>query len=202
MTAPAEGGRVVHLALAGVHSHLRSSLCASCPEGPTGCCAGPPAVAWADIGRIVSLGGTAWLLAQIAAGDMRPVARGLAMRRVENRESNATVWAMKCVYHGPGGCTIAPEQRSATCNYYLCDAAFADAGEGDGQHPDVARARRGHEAITMLYGRWDLELSSRVDARYPEGLPASWDAAFLGWLCEEWQSLVAASRRDLRRLGR
>ena len=190
---------MIHLALAGPHSHLRSSLCARCPEGPTGCCAGPPAVAWSDLGRIVSLGGAAWLLAQIAAGDMRPVPRGLAMRRVENHGENRAVWSMKCVYHGEAGCTIAPELRSATCNYYLCDAAFEDAGEG-GPDPAVARARRAHDALTMLYGRWDLALSERVGERFPDG--PVWDAAFLDWLAAEWRTLVAASRRELDRLGR
>ena len=43
---------MIRLELAGVHSLLLSPLCARCPHGRAGCCEAPPAVAWADIGRI------------------------------------------------------------------------------------------------------------------------------------------------------
>lgn len=193
-------GGTIHLTSAGAHTRLFSTLCAACPQGSTGCCAGPPAVAWSDIGRIVALGGRDWLLAQIARGDLRPVVRGLMLRRVENPDAGEGGWRVKCVYHGEGGCTIPPERRSATCNYYICDDAFADAGEAEGATPpETARARAVHEALTALYGRWDLELSEQIQARHPDGAP--WDAGFLDWLGAEYERRVRASRREIRRLG-
>ena len=48
---------MIRLDLVGPHTHLYSTLCGRCPQGPAGCCASPPAVAWADIGRITALGG-------------------------------------------------------------------------------------------------------------------------------------------------
>src|SRR5262245_25470840 len=47
---------VIRLEVLGAHTHLHSTLCRRCPQGPAGCCAAPPAVAWADIGRISALG--------------------------------------------------------------------------------------------------------------------------------------------------
>jgi len=182
------------LELSGADTRLGSTLCARCPQGAAGCCASPPAVAWADLGRIVAHGGAGWLLEEIASGRLRAGGRGLLIRRV----APATGEGARCAYHGPAGCTIAPGRRSATCNYYLCDDGFEEAGEGRGD-PDAARGREAHEALTALYGRWDIELGERVRGRWPEGPP--WDAAFLTWLGEEHRRQVGRARRALRRLS-
>lgn len=179
---------MIRLALAGAHTHLTSPLCARCPQGSTGCCAAPPVVAWADLGRIVSLGGRDWLLAEIAAGRLRPCPRGLAIDRVENPDAAATGWPRRCVYHGAKGCTIAPERRSATCNYYVCDDAFEHAE----RRGDPSVARRVHDRLTELYARWDLELAAQV------GEP-SWDAAFLDALGAAFERLARDAGRDLVR---
>lgn len=199
---------MIRLEVLGQHTHLHSTLCGQCPQGPAGCCASPPAVAWADIGRITALGGGDWLLGEMRAGNLRPAPRGLAIRRSEAtapeprdpREGDRAelrAWPRKCVYHGPTGCTVPSDRRSATCNYYLCDDAFEAGGEGRG---DIiaARARRAHEALTDLYGRWDLELAARIEARFPGGPP--WDKAFFLWLAEQCAELEGASRRELRAL--
>src|SRR5258706_9512606 len=106
------GRSMIRLELLGAHTRVHATLCARCPQGPTGCCAGPPGVEWSDVGRIVSLGGVDWLLAQIASGALRPGARGLLLARVARRDAGA--WPERCVYHGPEGCTIPPDRRAST----------------------------------------------------------------------------------------
>lgn len=188
---------MIRLELLGAHTHIHSPVCAQCPQGPAGCCASPPGVEWSDVGRIVSLGGLDWVLAELASGRLRPGPRGLLMLRSEAREDEHGAWPRKCVYHGPGGCTIDVAQRAATCNYYLCDDAFALGGEATGE-PTALTARAAHEALVALLGGWDRAIAARVEACWPAG-PA-WDAPFLGWLGEEYHRLVRASRRALRPL--
>jgi hypothetical protein len=186
---------MIRLELLGAHTRVHATLCARCPQGPTGCCAGPPGVEWSDVGRIVSLGGLDWLLAQIASGALRPGGRGLLMKRVARQDAGA--WPERCVYHGPGGCTIPAERRASTCNYYVCDDAFADGGELTGD-PAATAGRRGMDTLVALYGGWDRAIAERGRARFPEGPP--WDAGFLGWLGEEFERLAAGARRELRAL--
>lgn len=189
---------MIRLELNREHTRLHSSLCFQCPHGPTGCCASPPGVDWSDVGRIVTLGGREWLLEQIAAGALRPGPRGLLLRRVENREANAGVWPTKCVYHGPQGCTIPPDRRAATCNYYICDDAFLFGGENEGNDAAVF-GREAHATLMALFGRWDLELMAGVEARWPGGAP--WDADFLDWVAGEFRRLIRRDRRELKQLG-
>lgn len=188
---------MIRLELNGAHTRLHSSLCYECPHGMTGCCASPPGVDWSDIGRIVTLGGRDWLLAEVAAGRLRTGARGLLLQRVANDQRNAGVWPTKCVYHGSQGCTIAPERRAATCNYYICDDAFLWAGENQAD-PDAVLGRELHATLMALYGRWDLEILERVNERWPGGPP--WDAAFLDWLGAEFSRLQRGARGELRQL--
>lgn len=182
---------------AGVHTRLHAGLCYQCPHGSTGCCASPPGVDWSDIGRIVSLGGREWLLEQLAAGNLRTGERGLLLKRVENDQGNAGTWPTKCVYHGPSGCTIRPELRAATCNYYLCDEAFLWGGEPAGR-PEAVKAREAHATLMALYGRWDLEIMEQVKRGWPEGAP--WDADFLDWVSERYTKLVRRDRKELANL--
>lgn len=188
---------MIRLEVLGQHTHLFSTLCGRCPQGPAGCCASPPAVAWADIGRITAKGGLDWLLDEMRAGNLRPAPRGLAIRRSEESEDDRGGWPRKCAYHGPEGCTVPSDRRSATCNYYLCDDAFEAGGESRGD-PTAARARRAHDALTDLYGRWDLELAARISVRFPEG--PRWDKEFFSWIAEQCAELERASRRELRPL--
>lgn len=189
---------MIRVERAGVEARLHSTLCAECPHGPTGCCASPPGVDWADIGRIVSRGGAQWLLGEIAAGNLRPGPRGLLLRRVPNPGANAGVWPTKCVYHGTQGCTIPPDRRAATCNYYLCEEAFLAGGENQGD-PAAREARAAHDTLVRLYGQWDLELQAAVEARWPAGPP--WDEPFLAWVGEAWRRLVARDRAVWQALG-
>ncbi len=187
----------IRLELGGEHTRLHSTLCYQCPHGMTGCCASPPGVDWSDIGRIVTLGGRDWLLEQVAAGNLRTGARGLLLKRVANDQANAGVWPTKCVYHGPQGCTIPPDRRAATCNYYICDDAFLVGGENQGD-PDAVAGREAHAVLMALYGRWDLEILAKVEERWPGGPP--WDAAFLDWVGDEYRRQVKRDRRDLKGL--
>jgi hypothetical protein len=188
---------MIRVEKAGEHTRLHSTLCFECPHGPTGCCASPPGVDWSDIGRIVALGGRDWLLEAMAAGNLRPGPRGLLLKRIENQEANAGVWPTKCVYHGPRGCTIAPERRAATCNYYICDDAFAVGGENQGD-PEAVAGREAHALLMALYGRWDLEIMERVQERWPGGPP--WDAGFLDWVEAKFSRRIRSARRDLKPL--
>jgi len=185
---------MIRLELLGEHTHIHSTTCAQCPQGPTGCCASPPGVEWSDLGRIVTLGGADFLMGELASKNLRPGPRGLLIRRSEPQGE----WPRKCVYHGPQGCTIAAPHRAATCNYYLCDDAFILGGEATGE-PVALKARAAHEALVELLGSWDRAIAARVEASWPDGPP--WDAHFLGWLGEEYRRLVKASRRAPRSLS-
>lgn len=178
---------MIRLRRDGPHTHLEADLCARCPQGSTGCCAAPPVVAWADLGRIVLLGGRDWLLSELSAGRLYPCPRGLALSRVDNPDAEATGRAKKCVYHGPVGCTVAADRRSATCNYYVCDEAWDAAG---GLAPrDLRAARATQERLTASYAEWDLVLGARVRARWPAGVV--FDEALLDWLGEQLRELWA-----------
>jgi len=156
--------------------------------GPTGCCASPPGIEWSDLGRIIALGGKAFLLEQLAAGALRSGRRGLLIERVAPHQG-----AMKrCVYHGPEGCTIAPERRAATCNYYVCEDALVEGGDAE------AAGRQALDTLVALYGRWDLEMAERIEARWPEGPP--WDEGFLDWLAGELGRVTGEAREALRKL--
>jgi hypothetical protein len=181
---------MIHLDLAGPDTRLCSTLCAACPVGPTGCCTAPPEHDWSDIGRVVAHGGRDFLLAEIARGNLVPVARGLTIRRVKKRESPLAPRRSKCVYHGAEGCTIAPGLRPATCNYFLCDDAYREGGEGRGDGSAVA-ARAAHGALAGLYQGWDRALGEAVRTRWPEGVP--WDGAFLDWLGAAYTALATAT---------
>jgi hypothetical protein len=160
----------IRLALAPPHTRIHADLCGRCPQGSTGCCAAPPVFAWADLGRIVVLGGREWLLDEIAAGRLYPCARGLAITRVDNPDAAESGRAKKCGYHGSSGCTIGEDRRSATCNYFVCDDAFDDAHAEE--LGTTRRARKVHARLTEDYGRWDLEIAARLG-----GTPPRWDRA-------------------------
>jgi hypothetical protein len=179
---------MIRLELAGAHTRLHSTLCSACPQGPTGCCASPPGVEWSDIGRIVSLGGAGWLLEQMAAGTLRAGPRGLLILRVAPQGSDGQAPSKRCAFHGPEGCTIPPWRRAATCNYYICDDAFAHGGEPRGD-PAALAGREAHDALVDLYGNWDLGLADRIHAAWPDGPP--WNQDFLHWLGREYARLAA-----------
>lgn len=152
MSAPEEPSKPrVHLVLLGPHTRVVATLCAACPSGPAGCCAAPPGLSWADIGRIESLGGGAWLIAEIRAGRLRRGPRGLIIDRMEMEGGGR-----KCIYHGPEGCTVSPDRRSAACNYYICGDALEDGG------PDVVAAEAACLSWTAQYAAWDEVLSAEV----------------------------------------
>lgn len=185
--------KMFRVELAGIDSLLLTPLCRRCPHGRAGCCAAPPAVAWTDIGRIVRLGGRDFLLAEMLAKRLVPSPRGLSIQRIAANDD----FPARCTYLSPTGCVLEPRRRSATCNYYVCDEAFVLAEEaGD---PSVPSARIAHERIADLLGQCDIELSARVDARFPD--KPSWDAAFLDWIAAQLDELLQGRRRELKRLG-
>lgn len=143
----------MHLVLLGPHTRVVASLCAACPSGPAGCCAAPPGLSWADIGRIAALGGAAWVAREMRAGRLRRGPRGLIIERVDPAGDDAR----KCVYHAAGeGCTVPADRRSAACNYYVCGDALA--GEGT----EVIAAEAACRAWTAQYATWDEILSDEV----------------------------------------
>lgn len=170
---------MIRLELLGPHTHLLSTTCAACPHNAAGCCVSPPDHGWSDVGRVVLGGGRAFLLEQIAAKNLSPVARGLAVRRVRGRTTSLEPRQKKCVYHGAQGCTIASSRRPSTCNYFLCEDAYRDAGEARGE-PGAVAARRAQAALAALYARWNRELEEEIAELFPGGPP--WDAEFLDWL--------------------
>jgi hypothetical protein len=192
---------MIRLEVLGPHTHLLATTCAACPHNAAGCCVSPPDHGWSDVGRVVLGGGRAFLLEQIAARNLLPGARGLAVRRVRGRATSLGPRQKKCVYHGPEGCTIASSRRPSTCNYFLCEDAYREAGEAQGE-PAAVAARRAQGALAALYAAWNRELDAQIAALFPEG-PA-WDAAFLDWLGAAIEarlreaSRAAASAMDVR----
>ncbi len=170
---------MLRLALAGPHTQIVSSLCAKCPHAAAGCCVGPPPLDWSDIGRIVARGGRDWLLEQLAARRVTPDARGLVIARVKGVASPGGPRVLKCTFHGPEGCTIPPERRSATCNYYVCDSVLEEDRPGD--------ARRTKEDLAKRFEAWDTILTREVAERFPEGVV--YDAALFDWLGERFTAL-------------
>ena len=170
----------------GPHLQILSTLCAECPHSPAGCCVAPPRLDWSDVGRVVALGGRDWLLAEIAAGRLRPVERGLVIRRRKAVPREGGPKVATCAYHGPAGCTIPADRRAATCNYYVCEDALQKGG------PAEAEARVAHDALVARFSAWDEELHAEVRARYPEG--PSWDEVFLGWLGDAYRARAPETR--------
>jgi hypothetical protein len=143
--------RSVHLVLLGPHTRVVASLCASCPTGPAGCCASPPELSWADIGRIASLAGAAWVALEMRKGHLRRGPRGLLLQRIE-----VEPYPRKCVYHGEHGCTVPPDRRSAACNYYVCGDVLASAG------PEAVGAEAAWTAWMAQYATWDEILAAEL----------------------------------------
>jgi hypothetical protein len=168
----------VRLELLGAHTRLLSDLCARCPHSPYGCCISPPDLDWSDVGRIVALGGRDFLLAQIASKNLVPVGHGLRIRRVRRREGPSLPREHKCVFHGAAGCTIAPDQRPATCNYFLCEDALSAGGDEDAA--GRRRAEQAHALLRASYEHLDREIAARVVAEPPDAI--RWDANFLDGL--------------------
>ena len=165
---------MLHLTIAGPDTKLLSSLCAACPYSPAGCCVAPPRLDLSDVGRIVAHGGRDWLLAEIAAKRIAAGERWLNVARPKRPLVPGGAREAACVYHAATGCTIPHDRRSATCNYYLCDAARA--GDGD----DAALARATHDELVAKFVAWDEEIGRRVAASWPDG--TTFDAPFLDWL--------------------
>jgi hypothetical protein len=180
---------MIHLEIAGPHTRLGSTLCGECPQGNTGCCAGPPELDWADIGRVVALGGRDFLLAEIASGNLLTGPGGLQIRRVRKRTTSADPRRARCVYHTATGCSIAPSLRSATCNYYLCEDAFVHGGMRRGD-PSALAARATHASLREQFSLWNSHLAERVRAECPEG--PKWSPAFFDWLGAELLAIAPA----------
>ena len=164
----------LRLTIAGPDTKLLSSLCSACPYSPAGCCVAPPRLDLSDIGRIVAHGGRDWLLGEIAAKRIVVGERWLSVTRPKRPLVPGGPREAACAYHSATGCTIPHDRRSATCNYYLCDAAR------DGDDADSARARAVHDDLVAKFVGWDAEITRRLNATWPAG-PA-FDATFLDWL--------------------
>lgn len=170
----------IQLVRRGPHSAILSPLCASCPYSPAGCCVAPPRLDLADIGRIVALGGRDWLLEEVAAGRLTVAERWLVIRREKRVPRADGPRVATCTYHGPRGCTIDPDRRAATCNYYVCEEALTRGGES-------ARARVLHAELVETYVRWEAELTRRLAEEWPDGFRV--DAPLLDWLGAAFEAL-------------
>jgi hypothetical protein len=176
---------VLRLVVQGPQSLVLSTLCTSCPHSQAGCCAAPPRITLADLGRIVALGGRDWLLQELAEGRLARGERWLFIRRPARPLAPGGEPLAACVYLGPGGCTIPHDRRSATCNYYVCEDALSepDALAGD--------ARALQQALLDAFVRWDAELSQQADQAFSDGITL--DATFLDWLGARFEELAASS---------
>src|SRR4051812_41490990 len=152
---------MIRLELLGAHTRVHATLCNACPQGPAGCCASPPGVEWSDLGRIVALGGAAWIQEQLAAGNLKRGGRALNIRRREADDAGPR----RCVYHAGRGCTIAVSLRTATCNFYVCEDAFSNEDRGRIED-DAAAGRAAVETLMRTHGAWDAEIAERVRARW------------------------------------
>ena len=175
---------MIRLEIVGPTTHLLATTCAACPHNAAGCCVSPPVHGWADVGRVVLGGGKAFLQDQLAAKNLHPTSRGLALRRARGRHSGTEPRQNKCVYHGATGCTLASSLRPSTCNYYLCEEAYREAGEPRGE-PDAVAARQAQTPLAGLYSAWNRELAARIAELWPEG--PSWSEGFLDWLGTEME---------------
>jgi hypothetical protein len=137
---------------------VTTPLCAACPHSPAGCCAAPPRIALADLGRIVHHGGKDFLVAELAAGRLVH-GPGDAWLNYPRRLHASGVLA--CGYLGSAGCVLPPTRRSTTCNAYVCDEALDRAPSED--EPERVRANR--DALEACLADWDAELA----ARWPDG---------------------------------
>ena len=179
----------LQLTIAGPDTKLLSSLCSACPYSPAGCCVAPPRLDLSDIGRIVAHGGRDWLLEEIAAKRIVTGERWLSVTRPKRPLVPGGAREAACVYHASTGCTIPHDRRSATCNYYLCDAASNGDGDGDDADAESARrARETHDELVASFVAWDAEITRRLNATWPDG--PTFDAAFLDWLGETFTELA------------
>lgn len=179
---------MIRLVAAGEHTTILSTLCAECPYSPAGCCTAPPRVDLSDVARIVRLGGRDWLIGEIAAGRLFARGHWLVLRREKKVPRPGGPRVAACVYLGDRGCTLEPDRRAATCNYYVCDQALERGG------PEAGRARAAHAELVERFGAWDAALAERVREAFPEGPP--WDAAFLDWLGERFAELSRDGTAD------
>lgn len=184
----------IQIAPGGVHTRIHASLCTQCPHNKAGCCAAPPALAWADIGRIAHLGGADFLRNEMEQGRLSPSPLGLAIQRQPASEVLGVLFPPRCVYLGPRGCTLDEKHRSATCSFYVCEEALAV--EGDRQRAD--KARDICEILTERFGAWDTELAREIAMQFPEGPP--WTGVFFSWLQKRFEALLRRDQRKLRRL--
>lgn len=184
----------IRLKLDGAHTRIHAELCTQCPHSAAGCCAAPPAVAWTDIGRIASLNGIAFLLIELESGRLRPSPLGLAIQRQAPGELSGISMPARCIYLSKTGCVLEEGQRSATCNYYVCEEAL---NEGGGPK-HIQKTRRAYETLSALYAQWDIALGKSVHSRYPQGPP--WDRAFLMELKEAFEELLKDHAGKLKKL--
>jgi hypothetical protein len=189
---------MIRLPVASEHPQLASTLCTECPQGPVGCCVGPPDHSRSDVAALVARGDRDFLLAEIAAGNLTPRASGLALRLVRRRESATTPRRRKCVYHRLGGCTLPPSRRPGTCNHFLCTDAYARACEGHGDGV-AEEARAIHGSFVAASVSQSRALGERIVEAFPEGPP--WDAAFLDGLAAGGVWSTSASPRSADERG-
>jgi Fe-S-cluster containining protein len=183
--APARPARVT-LALAGPHTRILSSLCARCPYSPSGCCTSPPPFDWADLARVAALGGVPFLREQIALGNLTVTPQGLRIRRTKGRPQPGQRRHLRCVFLGPEGCSIDPDRRPATCNYYVCEEGLGGPVRGP---VDAGAPFFAHATLRELWRRWNEAVEARVAATWPAG--PGWDDAFFSWLVALLRELEA-----------
>jgi hypothetical protein len=138
------------------------------------------------LGRVLAHGGVDWLIDEIAAGRLAPASDGLVIRERRGIARPGGPRMTKCTYHDLHGCTILPERRPATCNYFVCEAALT--GDDGSSVPEAGRVRSLQAALAAQFERWDAVLAAHVAVAWPDGAP--FDSAFFAWLGARFDALA------------
>lgn len=153
------------LTVLGAHTHLHSTLCMACPYETAGCCTSPPPYDWADVARVLSLGGLSHFESALARGHLRPTPDGFTIRRKKRKDRPNEAKTARCVFHGVEGCTIDARVRPATCNYYVCDAGL---GGPPDQNPRGEEPYMVYAVLRELWSRWNVDIAQRVSEAFPD----------------------------------
>lgn len=173
------------LTVQGAHTHFHSTLCARCPYHVAGCCSHPPPYDWADVARVLSLGGRAHLERSLADEKLFLEAGGLRFATPKVKASPRAPRTARCVFLGERGCVLDPREKPAVCNYYVCDEALGGPPE---RNPRGAEAYFAYALVRELWTRWTAEIARVVADRYPDG-PTVLDDALVALLTRTFARL-------------
>jgi hypothetical protein len=172
------------LTVLGAHTHLHATACSACPHHVFGCCSHPPPYDWADVARVLSLGGRAHLEGALARGDLTLTRGGLRFATPKRRGPRGKR-VQGCVFLGEAGCVLDPREKPAVCNYYVCETALGGPPE---RNPHGDRPFFAYAVVRELWTRWTHEVGRVVDEAYRDACPA-FDEALVTLLVETYERL-------------